>query len=71
MIPYNGGCGELLGCDVLVMSEAVVKLYRCRLTDSVKVKTEVSYTAGNIMPASYVTGQSSDLNTGISYIWVE
>ena len=48
MIPYNGGCGELLGCDVLVMSEAVVKLYCCRLTDPVKVKTEVSYTAGKL-----------------------
>ena len=31
MIPYNG---ELLGCDVLVMSEAWVKLYRSRLTET-------------------------------------
>ena len=35
MIPYNGGRGRLLSCDVLVTSEAGVKLYNRRLTETV------------------------------------
>ena len=46
-----------MSCDVLVTSEARVKLYCHRLTDSAEIKTSPSG-AGNIMPASYVTGQS-------------
>ena len=55
MAVYRSG---LMSCDVLVMSEAGIKLYRHRLThrDSAKIKTSSS-SAGKIMPASYVTGQ--------------
>ena len=56
-----------MSCDFLVMSESRVKLYRqqtCR--DSVEIKT-LSSSAGNIIPASHVTSQSSHLCTGISY----
>ena len=70
VIPYNGGWGGPMSCDFLVMSEAGVKLYHHRHTEMLEIKTSLS-SAGNIKPASYVTGQFSHLSTGISYSWVE
>ena len=72
VIPYNGSWGGLMSCDVLVMSKAGVKLYRCRLTETLlKLKHHLVLTTGNIMLASYVTNQSSHLTTDISHGWVE
>ena len=51
-----------MSCDVLVMSEAGVKLDHQRLAKTVEIKTSSSG-AVNIMLPSYVTGQ---LSTGIS-----
>ena len=64
--PYNGGQGGLMSCDVLVISEAGIKLYRRRLTETTEIKTSSS-SASNVMSASYVTGH---LSTDISYSWV-
>ena len=55
--------------ELLVMSETwgIISSKTCR--DSVKIIMSSS-SAGNIMSASYVTGQSSHLSTGISYSYV-
>ena len=34
MVPYNGGSGGVMSCDVLVTSEAGIKLYHRRLTET-------------------------------------
>ena len=59
-----------MSCDLLVMSKAGLKLYRRRFTKTAEIKTSSSG-AGNIMPASYVTDQSSHFTTDISHSWVE
>ena len=61
-----------MSCDVPLTSEAawgqIISLKTHR--DPAEIKTSSS-SAGNIMSASYVTGQSSYLSTDISYSWVE
>ena len=54
MVPYNGVRCGLISCDVLVTSEAGVKLYGGRLTETLpKIKRHHLVSAGKIMPASY------------------
>ena len=57
-----------MSCDFLVLSEAGVILSQTH-KDSAEIKTSSSG-AGNIMPASYVTGQLSHLTTDVSHSWV-
>ena len=60
-----------MSCNVLVTSEAGVKLYYRRLTKTLpKLKRHPASGAGNVMPASYVTGRSDHLTTAISHSWV-
>ena len=51
---------------LLVISKADKIIFSQTCRDPVEIKT-LSSSADNIMPASYVTGQSSHLSTGISY----